>query len=238
MGAPATSIDENGQLVGYNIAFAQEIAARLNLIAVIQQADFSELISTVQSHACDVSVASQNITTDRTTQMNLIPYTQSKAGFPVVVAINNPLKIKTLTDLCGMSVSAAAGTTNVDQVKGTGDFVGSGLNDACTTDGKAAIDLHTFPTEDDAVQALLDGTVVAYLGNSNFVGEYPDEIQTSSADLPGFRQGMGVALDHPMLTAGVQAAMSAMISDGTYLQILGKYLTSQSIDNFSIIGTP
>jgi polar amino acid transport system substrate-binding protein len=238
VGAPATTTDENGQLIGYNVAFATEIAARLGLQPVIQQADFSALISMVQAHSCDVSVASQNITSDRSAQVSFIPYTQSKAGFPVVVSFGNPQTIKKLSDLCGQSVSAAQGTTNVDQVNGTGDFVGTGLNDACAADGKPAIDLHTYPTEDAAVQAVLDGTVVAYLGNSNFVAEYPNEIQKSSAELPGLWQGIGLALDHPLLIAGVQSALNAMISDGTYLEILGKYVPIQSVDNFSIIGSP
>ncbi len=237
VGAPATSTDDTGQLVGYNIAFASELAARLDLQPVIQQADFSALISMIQSHACDISVASQNVTADRSAQVNLIPYTQAKLGFPVVVQKGNPLSIKKLADLCGLAVSAAEGSTFVDQVKGTTDFAGQGLNDACAAAGKANIDLHTFPAETDAVQALLDGTVVAYLGNSNFVADYPAEIQDSAAELPGMRQGIGVALDHPLLTAGVQQAISAMISDGTYLQILRQYLPSQSVDNFSIIET-
>ena len=235
VGAPATSVGQDGALTGYNIGFANELAGRLSLTPVIQQQDFNALISMVQAHTCDTSVASQNITTDRTTLVSLIPYTQSKAGFPVVVQALNPLKIKKLSDLCGLSVSAAAGTTNVDQVNGTGDFASTGLNAACQSDGKAVIDLHTFPTETDAVQALLDGAVVAYLGNSNFVAEYPGEIVASSAVLPGLRQGIAVALDHPQLAAAIQAALSAMISDGTYLQILGQYVPSQSVDNFSII---
>lgn len=235
VGAPATSVDDTGHLVGYNVGFADELAARLDLDPVIQQADFNALISMVQGHTCDISVASQNITSDRSAQVSLVPYTQSKAGFPVVVQINNPEKIKALSDLCGLSVSAAAGTTNVDQVDGTGDFADQGLNDACRTAGKATIDLRTFPTETDALQALLDGTVVAYLGNSNFVTEYPGEIRTSSARLPGARQGIGIALDHPALTTAVRAALGEMINDGTYLQILRQYMPSQSVDNFSII---
>jgi polar amino acid transport system substrate-binding protein len=235
VGAPATSTDETGQLVGYNVAYATELTARLDLTPVIQQVDFSALIPMLQSHTCDISVASQNITAARSAQISLIPYTQAKEGFPVVVQISNPLRIRNLADLCGLVVSAADGTTNVDQVKGTGDFVGQGLNDACVTDGKAAITLRTFPSEQDAVQALLDGSVVAYLGNSNIAAEYPGEIQTSTAVLPGTRQGIGVALDHPALNGAVQSALAAMIGDGTYLNILGQYVLSQSLDNISII---
>jgi polar amino acid transport system substrate-binding protein len=235
LGAPASSLNGDHQPVGYNVAFANELASRLSLAPVIQQPNFDELISMVQTHACDVSVSSQNITADRSAQVSFIPYTQAKLGFPVVVGINNPKKINTLDDLCGLAVSAAAGSTAVDQINGTGDFIGRGLNAACETNDKKDIELHTYPTELGAVQALLDLSVVAYLGNANFVDQYPDALAKSTAVLPAARQGISVALDHPALTAGVEAALGAMISDGTYLQILRQYLPSKVVDDFSIV---
>jgi ABC-type amino acid transport substrate-binding protein len=235
LGAPAASVNRDNQPVGYNVAFASEIASRFGLTPVIQQANFGELMSMVQSHVCDISVSSQNITADRSAQVNLVPYTQAKGGFPVVVGIHNPRRIDTLDDLCGLAVSAATGSTSVDQVNGTGEFAGRGLNAQCEADEKPGIDLHTFPTELAAVQALLDLGVVAYLGNANFAEQYPDALERSTAVLPPARQGIAVALDHPALTAGVTAALSAMITDGTYLQILRQYLPSKDVDNFSII---
>jgi len=238
VGAPAASLDKDGQPYGYNPAFATEIASRLNVEPMIQQQSFDELMSMIQTHACDISVSSQNITSDRSAQVNLIPYTQSKAGFPVVVAAGNPKSIASLTDLCAQKVSAAKGTTNVDAVNGVGQYQGDGINFSCEQANVPGVQLLTYDTELDAVQALLDGTVVDYLGNSNYVSQYPDLIQESSATLPSSEQGIGVALDHPALTAAVNAAMSEMISDGTYLQILRQYLPAQSVDNFSIIETP
>jgi polar amino acid transport system substrate-binding protein len=238
LGAPAASLDQDGQPYGYNPAFATEIASRLSLQPVIQQQNFDELISTLQTHTCDISVSSQNITSDRSALVNLIPYTQSKAGFPVVVAQGNPQAIASLTDLCGQKVSAAKGTTNVDAVTGVGQYQGDGINFSCEQANAPDVQLMTYDTELDAVQALLDGTVVAYLGNSNYVSQYPDLIQESTATLPASEQGVAVALDHPALTAAVQVALDEMISDGTYLQILRLYLPAQSVDNFSIIEAP
>jgi polar amino acid transport system substrate-binding protein len=238
LGAPAASLDQDGQPYGYNPAFATEIASRMNLRPVIQQQNFDELIAMLQAHTCDISVSSQNITADRSAQVNLIPYTQSKLGFPVVVASGNPKDIASLTDLCAQKVSAAKGTTNVDAVNGVGLYQGDGLNFACEQANVPAVQLMTYDTELDAVQALLDGTVVAYLGNANFVSQYPDLLQESSARLPSAEQGIAVALDHPDTTAAVQASLGEMINDGTYLQILRRYLPAQSVDNFSIIEAP
>jgi len=238
VGAPAASLDKDGQAYGYNPAFANEIASRLDLQPVIQQQNFDELISMLQTHACDISVSSQNITSDRSAQVNLVPYTQSKAGFPVVVAQGNPKAIASLTDLCAQKVSAAKGTTNVDAVNGVGQYQGDGINFSCGQANVPDVQLLTYDTELDAVQALLDGTVVAYLGNSNYVSQYPDLIQESTATLPASEQGIALALDHATLTAAVRAALDAMINDGTYLQILRQYVPARSVDNFSIIETP
>jgi len=167
--------------------------------------------------------------------MNLIPYTQAKLGFPILVSLGNPKKIHALSDLCGEAVSAAAGSTSVDALLGQGDYTGQVLSDACVANKHKPIDVHTYPTETDALQALLDYGVAAYLGNANFAYQYPDLIEKSSAILPPARQGIAVALDHPNLTAGVQAALGAMISDGTYLRILSQYLNAADVDSFSII---
>ena len=234
MGAPASSLDNDGNAQGYNVAFANEIAARLGLNPVIQQAVFGEIPNDLAAHSCDVSVSSQNITADRLAQMNLVAYTQSKQGFPVVVAKGNPQNIESTLELCGKAVSAAAGSTGVDAVQGGGD-VRESLNSACAQNGTDLVDLHTYPSELDAVQALLDGTVIAYLGNANYVDQYPNLLEESSAKLPSAEQGIGVALDHPNLTTAVESALGAMIKDGTYLQLLGQYMSPDSVDNISII---
>jgi polar amino acid transport system substrate-binding protein len=237
MGAPASSLDADYELSGYNVAFADEIADRLGVKSVIRDAQFSELVSMLESHECDIAVSSQNITAERSTQINLVPYTQAKLGFPVVVGKGNPLGIASLDDLCGLTVSATAGTTNVDFVNGNGDFSGRGLTDTCATNVQPAPVLKTYPSELAALQALINGDVAAYLGNSNFASQpqFSGLVETSAATLPGSRQGIGIALDHPNLTTAVKSTLGAMMRDGTYLQILSQYIATQSVDNFSVI---
>lgn len=222
VGAPAAGLTEEGQFDGYNVAFALEIAERLGLTLEIEQPLFEDLIDEIAGHGCDISVASQNITAARLEQVSLVPYTRSIQ--PVLVAIGNPETIDSLQALCGHAVSATTGTTHVDLVEGLGDYDGQGLNEACAAAGDQPIDLRTFQTELDAVTALLDGEVVAYLGNPSFVFDFPDQISYSRASLPPARQGIGVALDHPALLNAVETALAQMISDGSYREILAGYL--------------
>ena len=44
-----------------------------------------------------------------------------------------------------------------------------------------------------------------------------------------------MALDHPNLTTAVESMLGAMITDGTYLQVLSEYMSDDSVDNISII---
>jgi len=233
VGAQAAAVDSEGELVGYNVAFAREIAARLSLEPSFQQPLFEEVIDLVADHECDISVSSQNITASRLERMSMIPYTKSQQ--PVLVEIGNPHNIDSLQSLCGLSVSATAGTTHADLVQGRGDYADAGLNDDCREAGRDAIDLQTYPTEAEAVGALLDGEVAAYLGNSGFIVDYEDDIAYAQTTLPPARQGIGVARDHPALFAAVESALTMMIADGTYRQILTQHLpNADSVDIVSI----
>ena len=234
VGLPAAGLTEEGRLDGYNVAFATEIAARLGLDLVILQPLFEDLIDQVTSNECDVAISSLNMTAVRSTQVSFVPYTRSTQ--PVVVTSGNPESILTLADLCGLAVSAAAGTTHVDLVEGLGDYSGQGLSERCTSAGDQPIDLQTFQTELEAVTKLLEGDVVAYLGNPNFVFDFPDQLQYAEASLPPARQGMAVALDRPSVLEAVETTFQSMIDDGVYRGILLQYLPNQaSVDAVSIL---
>ena len=234
VGLPAAGLTEEGQLDGYNVAFATEIAARLGLDVVIQQPLFEDLLDQVTNNQCDVAISSLNITAERSSQVSFVPYTRSTQ--PVVVTSGNPETIDSLDALCGLTVSAATGTTHVDLVEGLGDYTGQGLSERCTAAGDEPIDLQTYQTELEAVTALLEGDVVAYLGNPNFVFDFPEQLQYAEASLPPARQGMAVALDRPSVLEAVQTTFQSMIDDGVYRGILLQYLPNQaSVDAVSIL---
>lgn len=234
LGVPAAADDGSGEPVGYNVAFARELASRLGLTLELSVVPFDQLTTQLESNACDVSVSSQNITQSRLDAMALIPYTQSRQ--PVVVRYGNPLGVIELADLCGRIVSAASGTTHVDFVNGTGDYVGQGLSDICSAAGQPAAEVSTFETDLEAVQALIAEEVVAYLGNPNFYYDFRDDLDIQGTPaLPPARQGIATALDRPALTTAVQVALNGMIDDGTYVAVLREYfLTEESVEAVSI----
>ncbi len=233
VGAPATGLSGDGLLVGYNVSFATEIADRLGLELATQEPPFDDLIDRIRDHQCDVSVSSQNITASRLELVDFVAYSESVQ--PVQVQIGNPNNIHALSDLCGQPVSATEGTTHVDLVNGTGDFVGQGLNEACAAADRPPIDLKTYATESHAVTALLQADVTAYLGNP-IAFEFPEQIAYSQATLPPARQGITTARDRPALHAAVAAALAEMMVDGTYRAILVEHLLDDgSVQAVSIL---
>jgi polar amino acid transport system substrate-binding protein len=222
---PQEFFDDQGNPIGSDIEIAQEIAKRLGLTPEIQNSIFDTIIAALIGGKCDIIASAQNVTTDRVKQVDMIPF--FKAGQAFVVAKGNPKAIKVQDDLCGKLIAAETGTTEVDYLQGTGDYKGQGLSKACTDKGKPAIEAKQFQKDSDALLALQAGQVDAYFADSPVAGYYtvqkPDLFELSGLTLGEALEGISVSKDKTGLRASVQAALVAMIDDGTYGAILKKY---------------
>jgi len=223
---PQEMFDEQGNPTGADPDLATEIATRLGLQVQIENSVFDTIIAAVTSGKCDIIISAQNITADRLEQVNMIPY--FKAGQAFVVAKGNPDGITEALDLCGKSVAAETGTTEVDYVNGTGDYEGTGgLNKQCTDAGKPAVDMQEFQKDDQALLALAGGQVAAYFADSPIAGYYaaqqPDQLELSGVTVEIANEGISVPKDKEGLAAAVVAALQSMANDGKYEEILAKY---------------
>ena len=222
---PQEFFDANGNPVGSDIEIGAEIAKRLGLTMEVQNSVFDTIIAALTGGKCDIIISAQNITSDRVKQVDMIPYFQ--AGQSFVVAKGNPKNITTQNDLCGKTIAAETGTTEVDYLNGTGDYKGQGLSAACTTAGKAKINAVQFAKDSDALLALQTGKVDAYFADSPVAGYYtvqhPDQFQLSGLTLGVADEGISVSKSNKGLETAVQQALISMINDGTYKTILTKY---------------
>jgi polar amino acid transport system substrate-binding protein len=217
--------DDEGNPIGFDIDMGREIAARLGLRLEVVNSVFDSIISAVNGGKCDIILSSMNITADRKKQIDFITYFQ--AGQAFVVAKDNPENIHTQEDLCGKSVAAETGTTEVDYLQGTGDYDGKGLSAACEAAGQEPIDVQTFQKDSDALLALQGGQVSAYFADSPVAGYYvqqhPESFELSGLSLDVIKQGIGVPKEKPDLQAQVRRALSSMVRDGTYLSLLEQW---------------
>ena len=223
---PQEFFDANGNPTGSDIEIGQGIAAKLGLTPQIENSVFDTIIAAVTTGKCDIIVSAQNITPARVAQVDMIPY--FTAGQSFVVAKGNPKNINTTDDLCGKSIAAETGTTEIDYLDGTGDYVGKGLSAACVSKGLAAITASEYQKDSDALAALSSGNVDAYFADSPVAGyytvEHPDQFQLSGVPpLDTALEGISVPKDKTALRDGVVAALKAMMADGSYQQILSSY---------------
>ncbi len=179
-------------------------------------------------------MSDQNITADRSKQISQIHYLD--VGQSILVAKGNPKNLTGPADLCGQSVAAESGTTEVDYLQGTGDYKGKGLPPICAQAGKPDPTVVATQKDSDALQQLQAGKVVAYFADTPVAGQYaaknPDQFQLLGNPIEPAPVGIGVACGDaadctsaPLSPLGeaVKSALQSMITDGTYLKILQKY---------------
>ena len=124
--------------------------------------------------------------------------------------------------LCGRSMAVVSGTVHVEIVLGVGDYAGRGIDDLCRAADQPTVELHEYPSQEEAEDALARGEVDAYSGNDFVVVDRPADFALSAA-LPPTRNGIGYRKDAESLGVGLRDALSAMMEDGIYIAILERY---------------
>jgi polar amino acid transport system substrate-binding protein len=231
---PFESYDENGNPVGLDIDMAAEIANRLGLQLQVVNSVFDTIIAAVTGGKCDIIMSDMNITATRSKQISFIHYLD--VGQSILVAKGNPQNVNAPTDLCGKSVAAESGTTEVDYLQGTGDYQGQGLAADCAKAGKPAVTVVVTQKDSDALQQLQAGKVTAYFADTPVAGQYAaqnaDQFQLVGQPIQPMPVGIGVPCGGPAdctnvpltpLGQAVQTVLKSMMADGTYAKILDKY---------------
>lgn len=238
---PQEYFDENGDPQGLDIDLGNEIGARLGLKVQYVNSVFDTIIAAVSSGKCDIAISAMNITAERSKQISQIPYFE--AGQSFVAVKGNPHKITGEMDLCGQSVAAESGTTEVEYLQGTGDYQDNGLTQKCTAAGKEKVNVVITQKDSDALQQLQADKVVAYSTDSPvaayYTVEHPDQFEVVGQIVEPVKEGIGVpcgqadCTNAPLSPVGeaVKAALDSMRADGTYEKILAKWNLTNSAVN-------
>jgi polar amino acid transport system substrate-binding protein len=230
---PQEFFDDNGNPQGLDVEIGTEISARLGLKVQFVNSVFDTIIAAVKSGKCDIIISAQNITADRQKQVSMIPY--FKAGQSFVVAKGNPNKISDALSVCGLSVAAESGTTEVDHLNGTGDYKNNGIAQQCVKAGKKAPNTVVAQKDSDALQQLQANKVVAYFSDSPvgayYTVQHPDQFELAGQVMDPLAEGISVPCGQDDCTNAkltpvgdaVQTALKSMMADGAYTKILTKY---------------
>ena len=244
---PQEMFDANGNPIGSDVEIGQGIATRLGLQPEVINSVFDTIITALTGGKCDVIVSAQNINPDRLGQVDMIPYFQ--AGQAFLVQVGNPENLQVVTDLCGKKVAAESGTTEMDNLSGTGDYAGAGLPATCAAAGKPAPVPQPFTKDPDALAALQAGTADAYFADLPPVIAYANGSSDKFmlAPIPQLEpavEGISVvkssdpAKAHTELYDAVKTALLSMMSDGSYSAILTKYGDQSGAITPDVVNTP
>ena len=208
--------EDNKTLAGREIDVMTAVAEKLGVkLQWHDTGGFDNIIPGLKSGRYDVALSNINATRKRLDQVDFVSYFDaSRLG--VISRQDAGIKPFTkLTEACGLEIGAGAGTTQLTRL--------SEASKACEAEGKPAINIATFPDRPAGVQAVVSGRVPMFFGpyegltwQVNKVKALTMSGQISVNDAPvSIAFPKGSSLEVP-----VQAALNALIADGTYQKIL------------------
>jgi polar amino acid transport system substrate-binding protein len=219
--APVEYFDENEKAIGIDPDLGAALGQKLGLKFVFHNATFDGLIPAVTSKRYDVVMSAMSDTKERQGSLDFVDY--FNAGTSILVKKGNPDKINSLADLCGKTVALERGTTQ--------EQVAQDQQKKCPAGKK--LNLLTFSTDTDALTQIKSGRAAADM-NDFPVAEYNaktsgggSDFQVVGEQISAGPYGIGFRKTDTQLRDAVQAALKALIADGTYQKILQKWNVTQ-----------
>ncbi|KQZ15587.1 amino acid ABC transporter [Mesorhizobium sp. Root554] len=211
---PFNSVTADGKIVGFDVDIANALCARLKVECEIVAQDWDGLIPGLQAGKFDMIVASMTITDERKKQ---IAFTHKYYATPF------SLVAPKASDLSGTVAAAFKG-------KALGAQASTVLGDyAQKVYGKAGADVKLYPSQEEAMADLMNGRLDAVLSDKFFLMSWLNGVDGACCRMLGdiegtaAEAGIGVRLDNTELRDSLNAALDAIIADGTYRKIQAKY---------------
>ena len=208
----------DGQTVGFDVDMMAELAKRNGLQSAMLGMDFTGIIPAVQSKRIDAAVSGMYVTPARAEVVDFIAYL--KIDDQMVVPKSNPGHLTGRDDLCGHHIVVAVNTQY--------EKTAHALSDACTAQGKPAIDLLTVGTSAVVALTLAQGRAEGAISSTSVIAAMMENAPDAFAPLgepfnTDTRLGIGLSKDDPALRNALDASLKAMQDDGTYAALLKKW---------------
>lgn len=230
--APSEFLDKDGKtVVGFDVDLFKAVAAKLGLKASFTPAPFAAIIPGVKSKKYEIGVSSFTINAAREGQANMVSY--FGAGTLWATKKGNPNKIDP-SSACGRKVAVQKATVQVDDL--------TARSDKCKTAGKSSIQIDQYQGQDQATSAVVSGKDEAMLADSPVISYAVKQANGQLAKLGTIYDsapyGYVVAKTDAAFADALAGAVNALISDGTYKQILDKWLVGDGSITKSQVNPP
>ncbi|MGL5010021.1 MAG: transporter substrate-binding domain-containing protein [Paracoccaceae bacterium] len=218
---PFTSPDASGNWVGWEVDFMNAVCAKAELECVLTPVAWDGIIPSLTGGQIDVIMSSMSITEER---MQTIDFTDKYYNTPtVIVAAKGSGITPTAEGLAGKIIGVQTATIHEAYVN--------------QYFAETAAEVKVYQTQDEANQDLAAGRVDAIQADSitldaflaSEAGAACCELVGAVADDPvilGAGVGAGLRKEDTELKEKLNAAIAAIIADGTYDAITAKYFAS------------
>jgi len=211
--APNEFFDEDGKtIIGTDADLADAIGKTLGLNVKKQNATFDSIIPGLAANKYDVALSSFTDTKEREKTVDMVTYLTAGTGF--YTNADKPTEVTGVEDLCGKTVAVQKGTVQQDDVE------------AQSKKCDQPIDLKVFTQQTDVDLAISSGRAQVALADSPVaayaVKQSDGSLKSTGSDYDTAPYGIAIN-KKTELTPAIQAAVQALIDDGTYTAILKKW---------------
>jgi len=213
--APIQYIDDEGNIVGLDVDLGNAIAQRLCLKMDFQNTMFATMIPLLKEGRIDMIDSFMFYTPARAAQVLMIPYGASTLA--IVVQKSNTDKIDGPEYFSGKTFGLELGTVDVEDAQKA--------SAALVKAGKPPIDMRTFATYADVLQALSAGQVDgAFIGTEQTYWYKSKGRDFFRIALTGYDpHAEALAFKDPTVADAVAKVMNEMHADGSLQKIFTPY---------------
>ena len=214
---PYEMTTDDGGYEGIDVEVAGKIAEKLGLTLVVDDMDFSSVITSVQSGKEDIAMAGLTVTDERKENVD---FTDSYAEGIQVVIVPEDSDITSVDDLANdKMIGCQEGTTGYIYCSDTVENGGYGEDHVIAyTNGATAI------------QALLSGKVDAVVIDNEPAKEFVAQnagLKILDTEFVSEQYAIGVSKDNPELLNAVNNALKELQDDGTVQKIVDSYISAE-----------
>ena len=219
---PFNSIDENGNLVGFDIDIANALCDAAGYTCEFVVQDWDGIIPGLLAKKYDAIIASMSITAERAEQVD---FTNKYYNTPAKFIKPKGMDLDIPEDVAAANAALAGMKVGVQRATIHENFIRDNFPD---------VEVVVYATQDEANLDLANGRVDLVMADSVALDE--GFLQTDNgADFefvgPDYNdprwhgEGAGIAVrkGEPELLAGLNAALAQILADGTYKAINDKY---------------
>jgi len=212
---PYEMIDENGELIGFDIDVMNAIADYLDITIEWKDVDFDGIIASLQTNQADAAIAGISPTAERAQVVDFTVVYFSEEGGLINMMVFDPTKVSvtSLEDLAGLTVGAQLGTIQAGLLEELSSEIGF------TTDFRN----QNAQIVQEIALGNIDVLIVEQLVASSILAANEGLAQVAlDSDLQSSGNAIALPKNSPYTTQ-FNEAITALIEDGTIEELVAKW---------------